>query len=236
LGEKADELAVLDPLPNPVRVVESLRAIEVPLGAPPLPESALVTLAAHASAMAAVCSKFEVYPRGMPAKRALMLAQNALTGVRELTVQQVRQRVLSRYPEAQPLPERPELDTLPGDSGLDLVWHPELAQGSGAYRFRAYEESSTFSTGTILPERRPTAAPDSAPSGEASEELAEARVIENKLRRATIEGAFLVLAVPPCRMLTAERELVQRFELDRRNVDELVIRTLRSDAQALRAD
>lgn len=236
LGEKADELAALDPLPNPVRVVESIRAIEVPAGAPPLPESALVTLAAHASTTAAVSSKFEVYPRGMPAKRALMLAQNALTGVRELTVNQVRQRVLSRYPEAQPLPERPELDTLLGESGLDLVWHPELAQGSGAYRFRAYEESSTFSTGTILPDRKPTAAPDSAPSGEASEEIAEARVIENKLRRASVEGAFLVLAVPPSRMLTAERELLQRFELDLRNVDELVIRTLRSEAQNLRAD
>lgn len=236
LGEKADELAALDPLPNPVRVVESLRAIEMPLGATALAESALVTLAAHASSTAAVSSKFEVYPRGMPAKRALMLAQNALTGVRELTVQQVRQRVLSRYPEAQPLPERPDLDTLLGESGLDLVWHPELAQGSGAYRFRAYEESSTFSTGTILPDRKPTAAPDSAPSGEASEEIAEARVIENKLRRAAVEGAFLVLAVPPSRMLAAERELLQRFELERRNVDELVISTLRSEAQALRAD
>ncbi len=236
LGEKADELAVGDPLPNPIRVVESLRAIEGPAGAPPLPESALVKLAAHASMQAAVSSKFEVYPRGMPAKRALMLAQNALTGVRELTIQQVHQRVLSRYPDAQSLPERPELDSLLGESGLDLVWHPELAHGAGAYRFRAYEEASTFSTGTILPERRPTAAPDSAPAGEASEDIAEARVIENKLRRAAVDGAFLVLAVPPSRMLIAERELLSRFELERRNVDDLVIRTLRSDAQALRAD
>ena len=234
LGEKADELAALDPLPNPIRVVESLRAISAPPGAPALPESALVALAAHASTLAAVSSKFEVYSRGMPAKRALMLAQNALTGVRELTVQQVHQRVLSRYPEAQPLPERPELDTLLGESGLDLVWHPELAQGVGAYRFRAYEEASTLSTGTILPQRIPTAAPDSAPPGETSAEIAEARVIEAKLRRAASEGAFLVLAVPPCRMLMAERELLQRFELDRRNVDELVIRTLRAEAQAVR--
>ena len=236
LGEKADELAALDPLPNPIRVVESLRAIEVPPGAPPLPESALVTLAAHASTQAAVSSKFEVYSRGMTAKRALMLAQNALTGVRELTIQQVHQRVLSRYPDAQRLPDRPDLDTLLAESGLDLVWHPELAQGAGAYRFRAYEEASTFSTGAILPERKPTAAPDSAPAGETSAEIAEARVIENKLRRAAAEGAFLVLAVPPCRMLMAERELLQRFDLDRRNIDEMVIRTLRSDAQAVRAD
>jgi hypothetical protein len=54
LGEKADELAVLDPLPNPIRVVENLRAIGAPPSAPPLPESALVTLAAHASTQAAV--------------------------------------------------------------------------------------------------------------------------------------------------------------------------------------
>jgi serine/threonine protein kinase len=236
LGEKADELAVLDPLPNPIRVVESLRAINAPPARPPLPDSVLVTVAAHASKQAAVSSKFELYTRGMPAKRALMLAQNALTGVRELTVEQVRQRVRSRYPEAESLPDRPELDALLGESGLDLVWHPELAQGIGAYRFRAYEEASTFSTGTILPDRMPTASPDSAPAGETSEEIAEARVIENKLRRAAGEGTFLVLAVPPGQMLTAEHELLQRFELDRRNVDELVIRALRADAQAVRAD
>jgi len=173
----------------------------------------------------------------MPAKRALMLAQNALTGVRELTVQQVHQRVLSRYPEAQPLPDRPELDALLAESGLDLVWHPELAQAVGAYRFRAYEEASTLSTGTIQPQRIPTAAPDSAPAGETSAEIAEARVIESKLRRAAAEGAFLVLAVPPCRMLMAERALLHpRFELERRNVDEVLIRTMRSDAQAVHAD
>jgi serine/threonine protein kinase len=236
LGEKADELAVLDPLPNPIRVVEHLRAVNSPAGAPPLPEPALVTLAAHASTQAAVSSKFEVYPRLMPAKRALMLAQNALTGVRELTITQVHQRVLSRYPEAERLPDRPELDALLSESGLDLVWHPELAQGVGAYRFRAYEEASTFSTGTIQPQRAPTASPDSAPAGETSEEIAEARIIENKLRRAATEGAFLVLAVPPSQMRAAERELLQRFELDRRNVDELLIHALRADAQAARAD
>ena len=236
LGQKADELAVLDPLPNPLRVVEQLRAINSPAGAPPLPEPSLVTLAAHTSTAAAVSSKFEIYPRGMSAKRALMLAQNALTGVRELTITQVHQRVLSRYPEAERLPDRPELDQLLSESGLDLVWHPELAQGSGAYRFRAYEESSTFSTGTILPQRIPTAAPDSAPASETSEEIAEARVIENKLRRAEKEGAFLVLAVPPSLLRGAERELLHRFDLDRKNVDELVIGALRAEAQAIKAD
>jgi serine/threonine protein kinase len=236
LGKKADELAALDPLPNPIRVVENLRAINSPAGAPPLPEPSLVTLSAHVSGQASVSSKFEIYPRGMPAKRALMLAQNALTGVRELTVAQIRQRVLSRYPEAEPMPDRPELDGLLSGSGLDLVWHPELAHGIGAYRFRAYEEASTLSTGTILPQRAPTASPDSAPAGETSEEIADARIIENKLRRAEQEGAFLVLAVPPLLMRAAERELLHRFDLDRKNMDELVIHALRAGAQAARAD
>ena len=62
-----------------------------------------------------------------------------------------------------------------------------------------------------------------------SEEIAEARVIENKLRRAEKEGAFLVLAVPPSLMRAAERELLHRFSLDRKNVDELVIGALRAE-------
>src|ERR1041384_2006177 len=37
-------------------------------------------------------------------------------------------------------------------------------------------------------------------------------------------------------MLAAERELLQRFELDRRNIDELLIHALPADGQAARAD
>ena len=82
-------------------------------------------LAAAASTRAAVSSRLEIYPRGMPAERALKLAHGALLGAPELTVEQIRERVLARYPEAEPLPGRPALDGLLSASGLAPHWVAE---------------------------------------------------------------------------------------------------------------
>jgi serine/threonine protein kinase len=229
LGEKADELAQLDPLHNSSRVVETLRSVPLPTNTTPFSEAILVKLAAAASKSAAVSSKFELYPRQMAAGRALKLAQGALAGGRELTVEQIRQRVRARYPEASPLPDRPALDELLLENGLDLVWHPDLAGGTGAYRFREYDEAS-LSTGTLVPERMTTAADDKPPAGPTTEEIAEARVFENKLKRADQDGAFLVLAVPPQWMRLAEQELLSRFAVRRINCDELMLSALKATA------
>jgi hypothetical protein len=67
----------------------------------------------------------------MPAARALKLAIGALSGAKELTPQQVRERVAGRYPEAEPLPVRSELDALLEDAGSELKWQPDAAGGKG---------------------------------------------------------------------------------------------------------
>ena len=127
------------------------------------------------------------------------------------------------------MPDRPELDDVLKENGLDLIWHPELADGTGSYRFREYDET-TLSTGSVLPTRAATATADKPPTGPTTEEIADARVLENKLRRAERDGAFLVLAVPPQWMQLAERELVTRFAVQRANCDELMISALKSAA------
>jgi hypothetical protein len=66
------------PAAQSIRVVEQLRAINSPARR----AGPALVMAAHASAQAAVSSKFEVYPRGMPAKRSLARSKR-LTGVRE---------------------------------------------------------------------------------------------------------------------------------------------------------
>ena len=107
LGHGADRLAAEDPLAPPARVLQTLRAIVLPTGATALADTRLVRLAAAASAHATVSSRQELYPKGMGAARALKLSQGALLGVPSLTVAQMRERVNSRYPEAEPLPDRP---------------------------------------------------------------------------------------------------------------------------------
>jgi hypothetical protein len=68
-------------------------------------------LATASSQRAALSSRQEIYPRGMAASLALRQSLGALMGVRFLKLKDVQDRVAGRYPEAQPLPKRPLLDT-----------------------------------------------------------------------------------------------------------------------------
>ena len=110
------------PWPRPATVLDRLR--ETADGTPlqELADARLRDLAAAAGGLA-VSARGELYPRGMPAARALRLAAGALVagpgGLHERTVQS---RVRARFPEAQALPGRPGLDRLLRDAGVDLVW------------------------------------------------------------------------------------------------------------------
>ena len=135
LGKRADQLAQEDPLRPPGRVAGGAaggrsaarhhRAGRQPptASSPPPPR-----------ANAALSSRLELYPRGMPAARALKLALGALAGAKELTAEQVRERVAGRYPEAEPLPDRPDLDALLEDAGSELNWQPGCRGREGGLR------------------------------------------------------------------------------------------------------
>jgi hypothetical protein len=67
-------------------------------------------------------------------------------------------------------------------------------------------------------------------------EIAEARAFEEKLQRAAREGDWLVLAVTPGLLEPAERELVRRFPVDLRSIEELLLRAMKDEAVRLGAD
>lgn len=110
LGTLADKLATREVPASPAEAARQLAAAvpENPLAA--LLPARLIELACDASRQAACSSRLEIYPRGMSAERAIVLSATVLTG--ELKPEALRQRVATRYPEAEPLPERPALDTL----------------------------------------------------------------------------------------------------------------------------
>jgi serine/threonine protein kinase len=235
LGKDADKVADSDPILPPGRVVESLRAIEAPADCPPIADTRLVKLAAAASSRAAVSSRLELYPRGMSGGRVLKLAHGALLGVREVTVEEIRKRVTARYPEAELLPDRPGLDQLIIDTGLELDWNPEAASGAGAFAYRTnggLGESSSTSVAT----RMPTIVPRLPSPGEVPEEIVDARLFENKVQRAAADGTFLALTVVPKGVEAAEKELVRRFSVHRLNVDEIFIRLMRDQARAAKVE
>ena len=134
LGQVADQLAKADPLASPIRVFQELYEVQQPSqphGCQPFSNERLLNLAAAMSQKAAVSSRQEVYPRGMAAERALRLGIGALSGLgvgeteKGFSVEQIRERVKSRYPEAEPIPDHPELQELLDKIGFEVRWNPQ---------------------------------------------------------------------------------------------------------------
>ncbi|MFZ4678459.1 MAG: BREX system serine/threonine kinase PglW, partial [Nodosilinea sp.] len=190
----------------------------------PLPDSRLLRLAAAASHRAALSSRQEFYPQGMEAERTLRLAQGALYGVRVLSERQLRERVSSRYPEAEPLPDRPRLDDLMQVIAPTLVWNPKACNHQGGYESRAALGSSIASS-TIL--SRLSTKPGALDPQDITPEVADARQFEERLQRGIQDGSFLALLVSPQRYQRARAELAQRFSVQEVDYEGLFLDCLR---------
>jgi serine/threonine protein kinase len=236
LGRVADALAAEDPLPATMRVFQRLYEVappEYPADCQPPNNDRILRLAAAASATAAVSTRQELYPRGMAARRALQLGLGALSGLEpsgraereRLDPRSIRERIAARYPEAEPLPDRPQLDTLLDEAGLGVVWD----QATSSYHRPSDRPQVT--SGSTRPLRRSTHVGSRRPAREIDPQEAEARQFEERLRYALRDGAFLVLTVRPSQMLACERELIGKFpRLERVSLDRLLLEKLRSRA------
>jgi len=165
----------------------------------------------------------------MDAARALKLSQGALLGVRFLTVQQIHDRVRSCYPDAIPLPGRPQLDTLLCDAGLELRWDPRGKDDKGCY-VSPFHETISVSTGSEAISRLATM--DSAGTPQPiTPEIADARQFEERLQRAAADGSFLALLVHPKHYQQAAKELTDRFPVDLIDFEGLFIDALQAEAE-----
>jgi hypothetical protein len=217
LGDWADELAQADPLLSPQRVQAQLREVAPPPGFEPLTDDRLMRLAAAASCQAAVSSRLELYPRGMDAKRAVILSQGALYGLTTLTLEQIRDRVASRYPDAQPLPPRPRLDGLLAATSLALNWN--ALKGCYENSSRASSLSSSAYSLSRLPGPWPEEAAVSLPAW------------EQRLERSLKAGAYQVLMVKPRLYERAYQQLTSRFGVALVDLEGIFIESLRTVVQ-----
>lgn len=237
LGEVADKLAAQDPIPSPASVMEALRSVK----APELPEDVaaptdqrLCQIAVAASEVGALSSRMEIYAVGLPAERALIIAQNALFGGL-LTVEEIQSRVAARLPRANPLPGRPQLDKLIDALGLDLKWNPSAAAGRGAYEMASSEGLSLHPSDTLT-SRLVTRTSPAPVAGFVPLEIAEAHAIEDKLKYAAENGAYLAISVPPGLETKARSELERRFSVDVCDLDASFLALMRRQAESAGAD
>jgi len=228
LGRVADELVQEEPLPPPYRVLQLLRDVQVPAELAQgiqASDPRLLRLAASASGQAAVSAREELYPRQMAARRALILAHGALLGENRLSVEEVHRRVAGRYPEAEPLPPRPDLDALLKEAGWDFHWVEEDAAYIRLGAAPLSTASSTYSRHRTTEDGR----------RETEDDLETAR-FQDRLGRALQEGSFLVLSVRPRWYRQARRELERRFGLEVRSLDRLLVEAMRQKAEELEVD
>jgi len=227
LGAAADDIARAETLPGPAEVAERLRAIRSPEHMS-LTQERLVQVAAAASEDSAVSARLELYPRGLPAGRALALGRAALLGAAELTAEEVHHRIAARFPEAEALPVRPVLDEALREAGLDLRFdaarHAYLAPVQDAATGLTSLQSSGSRQATASITRPPT---------QLAPEIVEAHAFEARLDSAIASGGMLTLMVAPGRLRRAAAEL-RRFPVTAVDVDGLLIRHLHAAADSAR--
>lgn len=247
LGAAADACALADPLLPPARVLEALEGVTLPAvlnpvgGAPntQLSSTRLLRLAASASRKAALSSRQEIYPRGMPALQALKQSINALVGA-TLSPSALQTRVRGRYPEAGSVPGRPELDRLLDEAGAPLQWDPMAADGAGAYRSATLGSTATAGTTTQFSRATTHMTSNAALDGA----FVDAAAAEERLQRSLRQGGLLVITVDPRIARRTETGLLKRFQLrqgsepalQRLNFDALLLSALRDQANAARVD
>jgi serine/threonine protein kinase len=228
LARRITELATEDPLPSARRVEEQLAAVPPPEDDAPISSDRRLRLGVAMSPNAALSSRTELYPRGLSAERALRLGSASLIGPKRLPVKQLVSRVQSRFDQAQPLPDRPELDALLLAAGIELVWR-EAEDGLPAGY--APPSRGTGLTMHSTSRRRST--------GHVVENDADAERIarfEETLHRARRDGRVLILTCPLSITERAAQRLCATFELTPISLDRLLIDAMRAQAIKAKAD
>lgn len=230
LGQTADEIADQDPLLSPQSAYGELLACGS--NAKVIPEFGrmsqhhLLELAVRCSQHAALSSRLEIYPSGLAAERAFRLAQGAVIGPAELNERELKERVLSRYPESQPLPSRPQLVAWLAQHHFPLAWDPAADKGHGAFVFQVTRfDTPNISTRTSLSTAsRTTPLP-------ASDAARDARAFSRRLDHTVEHGGFLVLGCSPKTMLKAQARLIQTYQPQYVDFDAQFIQAMHDQAQ-----
>jgi serine/threonine protein kinase len=229
LGVAADEIARTDPLLTPPHARKTLEALERPGSVAPLSAQRLLRLATAASRTAALSSRQEVYPQGMPALRAMRLSLGALTGPRYCQARDIRDRIQGRFPACAPIPDRPALDALLVEAAAALTWDPSGPQGPGYYSPAGRTEPSAGTT-TWLSRHGTRGEPGDGVIDDLTADAALIRQFEDRLERARTAGGFLALTVLPRLACHAEAQLLRRHRATRLSLDALLIQALQDQS------
>ena len=215
LGMAADALASRDPLPGVTEIRQVLREEPTAEHALRLSDTDLVLLAAAASEKSAATPRLELYPRDLPAERAVKISQVGSIAEGAFASDLVR-RVLARFPDLdtrnRPTPD--SITELLKNLGYDVV------KGSDS---RLYLSSSTQVSGTSgSRSRTPARATPSTATAEAAEHAAA------RLTQARERGGFIALKAPIRDAVAIRHAVSALVGVTSVNVTTEFVRTLRA--------
>ena len=226
LGEAADDLARREVLASPGEVERILTGLVVDTPLAAHSGERLAELAAAASRGAARSSRLEIYPRQMQANRALDMSVPLLRS--GITPEEVQRRVIMRYPAAEPLPGRPDLDHLMEVYGLK--WN----EREGIYHRPGDTERTSFQTRCSTLERHMTALPWQPMAMDPAAMLA--RQFDERLRSAVERRSLRILGVGADRAQDAALALGERLGVAPVVFDQELIKELRVEMKRLRRE
>jgi hypothetical protein len=180
LGEEADRLSARDSLPGVMEIRQALRDVDTADHATRLSDTDLVLLAAAASVKTAATPRLELYPRDLPAERAVKISQAGSIAEGAFAAE-IASRVLARFPDLYEA-NRPSADDVPAllkNLGYDVT------RGSDS---RLYIRSSTQLSGSrgVPPAHRTSTSMLMQEEMHAAARLAQARQ----------QGGFVALKAP----------------------------------------
>lgn len=213
LADAADRLAAQRPIPGRAAALDVLTSIPAPEGRVPLTDDRLLQISTHASGTAALGSRGEVYTRGLEAEEAIRLTLAGISASSvTLTPQSLQERVTSRFPAAQPVPPRPQLDAVLLDIDPSLTW-------------TGTQYGSTEQSRSLLSTQHGVTVFGNRIIGPAFDQ------VDARLTASLNTNGYLTLAVDPRRLDQATRVLTTRYPVQVVNISEVLLTAARNLAQ-----
>jgi serine/threonine protein kinase len=178
----------------------------------------LLRLAAALAEQAALSGRHELHRLDLPPATALGIALTGAASIQRLTPQEIRDRFRARFPALSPLPERPRLDELISDAGLDLLYDEQD---------RAYRQPSRVGGTTRLSSRPATILVEGEP------ELISGGPAAHRLAESTASRSFLALGIDWSRLDKATDLLISEYGAIELDVTQLLIDAMRQQAAAV---
>ena len=203
VAHKAEELLAAQSVVARPLLLENLHRIARPDAMAALPDAHLADLAADLCGDAAVNSRLELYRRGLVAKDALGGARRTLLTTGDpLKVEDLASKIAARFPESTVvLPQRPALDRVLQEAGVELVWCDER----GAYVSPQHTPTAS-SRAVVSCSRYPTDRTVSIPPVE----IDNAAEFDHLLRHSRYnDGRVFVLITDAVELAKAETQLAR---------------------------